>query len=73
MKIRAIAGKGTQKEIRDRYLLEREFGLPADQIIKMRGELMIPIKGILTRVEAHWYETGGHARLIAMKVKARFY
>ncbi|MCL2654162.1 MAG: hypothetical protein FWD65_00445 [Coriobacteriia bacterium] len=71
-KIRVFAGPGTNREVKDRFLLQREFGLSADRIMKVRGELTIPIKGVLTRVEAHWYETGGHVRLIDMKVKTRF-
>lgn len=66
-KVKVIMGYGTGTELRDRFCLEREYGISADKWQKVRGEGFIFENGIKKRVELHWYEAEGDRRL--MKVK----
>lgn len=66
-KIKTFAGKGTNKEIRDRFILESQYGYPADSWQKNRGEAVIVHKGKERKAEIHWYEAEGEK--VGMKVK----
>ena len=66
----AFAGKGTNKEIRDRFRLESTYKHPADEWQKVRGKGFIEEKGKKRKAELHWYEAEGE--MVEMKVK-RFY
>jgi hypothetical protein len=66
-KIKTFAGKGTGKEIRERYLLEAEYDHPADNWQKNRGEAIVIVNGRERKAEIHWYEADGDK--VKMKVK----
>ena len=66
-KIKTFAGKGTDKEIRDRFILESQYGHPADSWQKNRGEAVIVHKGKERKAEIHWYEAEGEK--VGIKVK----
>ena len=66
-KIKTFAGKGTDKEIRDRFILESQYGRPADSWQKNRGEAVIVHKGKERKAEIHWYEAEGEK--VGIKVK----
>ncbi len=69
-KIKTFAGKGTDKEIRDRFDLEAQYGHPADSWQKNRGEAVVVHKGKERKAEIHWYEAEGEK--VRMKVKRYF-
>ena len=66
-KIKTFAGKGTGKDIRDKYKLESQYGHPADEWQKNRGEAIVIDKGVERLAEIHWYEANGDK--VLMKVK----
>jgi hypothetical protein len=66
----AFAGKGTNKEIRDRFRLESTYGIPASEWQKVSGNGMVIVDGKRQKAELHWYEANG--QVVEMKVK-RFY
>ena len=66
----AFAGKGTNKEIRDRFRLESTYGIPASEWQKVSGNGMVIHDGKPQKAELHWYEAKG--QVVEMKVK-RFY
>ena len=66
-KVKVIMGYGTDTELRDRFYLEREYGISADKWQKVRGEGIILENGTKKRVELHWHEADGYREL--MKVK----
>ena len=66
----AFAGKGTNKEIRDRFRLESTYGIPASEWQKVSGNGMVIVDGKQQKAELHWYEAKG--QVVEMKVK-RFY
>lgn len=66
----AFAGKGTNKEIRDRFRLESTYGIPASEWQKVSGNGMVIRDGKPQKAELHWYEAKG--QVVEMKVK-RFY
>lgn len=66
----AFAGKGTNKEIRDRFRLESTYGIPASEWQKVSGNGMVIVDGKPQKAELHWYEANG--QVVEMKVK-RFY
>lgn len=66
-KIKTFAGKGTGKDIRDKYKLESQYGHPADEWQKNRGEAIVIDKGVERLAEIHWYEAKGDK--VLMKVK----
>lgn len=69
-KIKAFAGKGTDKEIKERYKLEAEYGYSAEKWQKVRGEGTVIVNGHERKAEIHWYEADGEK--VKMKVK-RYY
>ena len=66
----AFAGKGTSKEIRDRFRLESMYKIPADEWQKVSGVGYVIVNGKSVKAELHWYEAKGE--IVEMKVK-RFY
>ena len=66
----AVAGKGTNKEIRDRFRLESTYKHPADEWQKVSGKGSVVVDGKAKEAELHWYEAEGE--IVEMKVK-RFY
>ena len=66
-KIKTFTGKGTGKDIRDKYKLESQYGHPADEWQKNRGEAIVIDKGVERLAEIHWYEAKGDK--VLMKVK----
>ncbi len=66
----AFAGKGTRKEIRDRFRLEATYGIPADEWSKVSGKAYVIHNNKPVKAEVHWYEANGE--IFEMKVK-RFY
>lgn len=63
----AFAGKGTKTVIRDRFRLESDYKIPADEWQKVSGNAYIIIKGKKQKAELHWYEAKGE--IYEMKVK----
>ena len=62
-----FAGKGTKTAIRDRFRLESDYKIPADEWQKVSGNGYIILKGKKQKAELHWYEAKG--RIYEMKVK----
>ena len=56
---KTFAGKGTNVEIRDRFRLERDYGIPASEWEKVSGKGYIIKNGKRVLVELHWYEANG--------------
>jgi len=67
IKGKTFAGKGTQIEIRDRFRLESDYHIPADEWEKVSGNGMVIIDGKPVEAELHWYEADGE--IYEMKVK----
>lgn len=65
-----FAGKGADKEIRDRFRLESTHGHPASEWQKVSGKGFVIVDGKKKKAELHWYEAEGE--IVEMKVK-RFY
>lgn len=51
-----FAGKGTSVPIRDRYRLESQYKIPADEWQKVSGKGYVIVKGKNRLAELHWYE-----------------
>lgn len=68
-KAEVFAGKGTNKEIRNRRFLESNFHIPADEWQKCSGFGYVIINGKSTRVELHWYQAQGVR--VDLKIKPR--
>ena len=66
-KIKVFAGKGTDIPIREAIYLENDFGIPAEDWQKIRGEGIIVFKGKNRPAEIHWYEADGEK--FKLKVK----
>ena len=64
---KTFAGKGTQKEIRERYRLEVAYKKPADSFEKVSGKGYVVVDGKKKYAELHWYESGNE--VFEMKVK----
>lgn len=64
---KAFAGKGTGKEIRDKFRLESFYKISADKWMKMSGKGKIIVDGKEQYAELHWYEADG--KIVEMKVK----
>lgn len=62
-----FAGKGTKKEIRERFRLESDYKIPADEWQKISGNGTVIVDGKQRKVELHWYEAEGE--IYEMKVK----
>lgn len=66
----AFAGKGTPKEIRDRFRLESTYGIPADEWEKVSGKAEVIVNGKPVKAEIHWYQANDE--IFEMKVKRFF-
>ena len=62
-----FAGKGTDTEIRDRYRLESDYHIPADEWEKVSGNGYIIVNGKKRYAELHWYEADGEVHEIKIK------
>lgn len=62
-----FAGYGTDREIRDRFRLERDYGISADKWEKVSGKGYVIVDGKSILAELHWYEAEGE--IVEMKVK----
>lgn len=69
-KIKVIAGKGTDTEIRDAVYLEADYKVPAEKWMKVRGEGYVIVDKVVRRAELHWYEA--EDKRVEMKVKRYF-
>lgn len=63
----AFAGKGTSKEIRDKFRLEATYKIPANEWQKVSGKGIVVVNGKNQKAELHWYEARGE--IVEMKVK----
>jgi len=66
-KVKAFAGKGTNTPIRDAVFLENDYGIPAEEWQKVRGNAYVIVDGQKRLAEVHWYEAKGQR--VKMKVK----
>ena len=64
---KVFAGKGTDSEIRDRFRLESDYHIPADEWVKVSGKGYIIVDGKKRLAELHWYEA--EDEIYEMKVK----
>ena len=62
-----FAGKGTNKEIRMKFLLESRYNIPADEWQKVTGKGKVIVNGKTRKAELHWYEANGS--IVELKVK----
>lgn len=62
-----FAGKDTEAEIREKFRLEADYNIPADEWQKMSGNGYVMLKGKRIKAELHWYEADGE--VFEMKVK----
>ena len=67
IKGKTFAGKGTDTEIRERFKLESNYKIPADEWEKVSGVGYIVVNGKKRKAELHWYEANGE--IVEMKVK----
>lgn len=64
---KTFAGKGTDTAIRERFKLESNYKIPADEWEKVSGVGYIVLNGKKRKAELHWYEANGE--IVEMKVK----
>lgn len=64
---KAFAGKGTDTEIRDKFRLESDYHIPADEWAKVSGKGYVIKDGKPVLAELHWYEADGE--IYELKVK----
>lgn len=64
---KTFAGRGTNVEIRDRFRLESNYHIPADEWEKVSGKGYVILDGKRVLAELHWYEADGE--IYEMKVK----
>ena len=64
---KAFAGKGTGREIRDRFILEANYKIPAAEWQKVSGKGKVIIDGQERMAELHWYEADGQRFEIKVK------
>lgn len=62
-----FAGKGTENAIRERFRLESDYNIPADEWEKVSGTGYVVINGKKIKAELHWYQADGE--IFEMKVK----
>lgn len=62
-----FAGKGTNKEIQMKYLLESRYHIPAPEWQKVSGKGKVIVRGKTRMAELHWYEANGS--IVELKVK----
>lgn len=63
-----FAGKGQNRAIDDSYRLEKRYGVPASEWVKVKGIAIIDVDGKGEKAEIHWYEAIGHGKE-EMKIK----
>ncbi|MDD7583855.1 hypothetical protein [Tractidigestivibacter sp.] len=71
--IKAIAGAGASKKIRDVKRLCKKYGGSSLKWRKMRGTAIIDDGGIDYKVELHWYNKVGGIRVYEVKIKRYLY
>lgn len=71
--IKAIAGAGASKKIRDVKRLCKKYGGSSLKWRKMRGTAIIDDGGIDYKVELHWYNKIGDVRVHEVKIKRYLY
>lgn len=59
---KAFAGKGTDTEIRDKFRLESDYHIPADEWAKVSGKGYVIKDGKPVLAELHWYEADGESQ-----------
>lgn len=64
---KTFAGRGTNTEIRDRFRLESDYHIPANEWEKVSGNGYVLVNGKRVLAELHWYEADGE--IYEMKVK----
>jgi hypothetical protein len=64
---KTFAGKGTDTAIRERFRLESDYKIPADEWEKVSGVGYVVVDGKKRKAELHWYEANGE--IVQMKVK----
>ena len=64
---KTFAGKGTDDEIRERFRLESDYNVPAEDWEKVSGVGYVVVNGKNVKAELHWYEADGE--VYEMKVK----
>lgn len=69
-KIKLLAGKGSQTELRIAYRLESDYHISASEWQKLRGDAYIMENGTKRHVEIHWYEA--NQERVEFKVKRYF-
>lgn len=67
IKGKTFAGKGAKTEIRERFRLESDYHIPAEEWEKVSGKGYVVIDGKRKYAELHWYEAEGE--IYEMKVK----
>ena len=67
IKGKTFAGKGTSVEIRERFRLESDYSVPAEEWKKVSGKGYLIVNGKRRYTELHWYEADGE--IYEMKVK----
>lgn len=67
IKGKTFAGKGTSVEIRERFRLESDYSVPAEEWEKVSGKGYLIVNGKRRYAELHWYEADGE--IYEMKVK----
>ncbi len=65
--IKAFAGAGTNKPIREAKILENNYKIPADKWQKVRGNAFVFYNTKKRKCELHWYEA--EEKKVKMKVK----
>ena len=71
IKVVVFAGKGTNTTVKVAHHLEREYGAPASEWKKVRGEGIVINGNVEKRAELHWFEADSVGRK-KMKVKRYF-
>lgn len=64
---KVFAGKGTGKELKDKYRLESTYHVSADEWSKVSGNGYIIMNGEKCLAELHWYEANGETYEIKVK------
>lgn len=71
-KVVTFAGKGTNKKVKVAEFLSKQYGVPASEWKKVRGDGYVETQdGIVRHAELHWFESDETGR-VKMKVKRYF-
>ena len=68
--VEVFAGKGTNKEIRNKRFLESKFNIPAKEWQKCSGIGYVVKNGYSVKAELHWYQADG--KRTELKIKRWF-